>query len=133
MNKPGADCEQGFLRSQKGPLVPGVCSGGPVYEEGITLAALLMLQLMQRQQWADAAENKQSTKPWPGLSCTLEIGSDITSIPPKELGPGFIVPSWGGFCMWKHTGIPEQHFTQNWAWNPHKGALHATARILPNP
>lgn len=61
MNKPGADCEQDFLRSQKGSLVPGVCSGGPVYEEGITLAALLMLQLMQRQQWADAAENKQST------------------------------------------------------------------------
>lgn len=43
---PGVDCELG---SQVGSLVPGVCSGGPVDEEGIRLVALLLLQLMQSQ------------------------------------------------------------------------------------
>lgn len=58
----------------------------------------------------------------PGLSYTLEMGSDInTPIPSQELGPRFLVPSWGEFCMRKHTGIPEQHFTQSWTRNSHKG------------
>lgn len=46
---PGADCELGFLRSRVGSSVPGVCAGGPVDKEGISLEALLVLQLIQSQ------------------------------------------------------------------------------------
>lgn len=33
--------------------------------------------------------------------------------------------------MRKHTGIPEQHFTQNWTWNPHKEASSCYSPHLP--
>lgn len=46
---PGADYELGFLGSQMGPSVPGVCSGGPADKEGIIVVALLHLQLMPSQ------------------------------------------------------------------------------------
>lgn len=47
---PGADCELGFLGSQMGSSVPGVCSGGPVDKEGIIVVALLLFQFIQSQR-----------------------------------------------------------------------------------